>query len=139
GTIGYQAPEVAQTGPTVASDLYTVARTLAVLVFEFRGFQDPRRYRDTLPSASEVEVFARYPALYRFLAKGTREDPGRRFQSAGEMEEQLTGVLRQVIGIDGGESSPAPSRLFTPEWAVDTEHPSWRCLPIPAVDRDDPA
>jgi serine/threonine-protein kinase PknG len=139
GTVGYQAPEISQTGPSVASDLYTVARTLAVLVFDFRGFQDPRRFRDTLPPPSLVEVFARYPGLYRFLAKGSHADPSRRFQSAGEMEDQLTGVLRQVIALDGGESNPAPSRLFTPEWAVDTEHPSWRCLPIPAVDRDDPA
>src|SRR5260370_3371889 len=29
GTVGFQAPEIAQTGPTVASDLFTVARTLA--------------------------------------------------------------------------------------------------------------
>src|SRR5262245_54212770 len=34
GTVGYQAPEVPKTGPSVASDLYTVARTLAVLVFD---------------------------------------------------------------------------------------------------------
>jgi serine/threonine-protein kinase PknG len=54
------------------------------------------------------------------------------------MAEQLTGVLRQVVARDGGETKPVPSRLFTPEWAVDTEHPTWRGLPIPAVDRDDP-
>jgi serine/threonine-protein kinase PknG len=34
GTIGYQAPEIAHTGPTVASDVYTVGRTLAVLVMD---------------------------------------------------------------------------------------------------------
>ena len=34
GTIGYQAPEIARTGPTVASDVYTVGRTLAVLVMD---------------------------------------------------------------------------------------------------------
>src|SRR5262249_43037607 len=33
----------------------------------------------------------------------------------------------------------APSRLFTPELIVDSDQPSWRNLPIPAVDRDDPA
>ncbi len=34
GTVGYQAPEIAETGPTVASDVYTVGRTLAVLVMD---------------------------------------------------------------------------------------------------------
>lgn len=34
GTRGYQAPEIARTGPTVASDVYTVGRTLAVLVMD---------------------------------------------------------------------------------------------------------
>jgi serine/threonine-protein kinase PknG len=139
GTVGYQAPEVAEDGPSIASDLYTVARTLAVLVFDFRGFQDGRRYRDSLPPPSEVAVFSRYPGLYRFLVKGAHPDPSRRFQSAGEMAEQLVGVLRQVVAQDGGEPDPAPSRLFTPELAVDTDRPSWRNLPIPAVDRDDPS
>jgi serine/threonine-protein kinase PknG len=139
GTVGYQAPEVPGQGPSIASDLYTVARTLAVLVFDFRGFQDPRRYRDTLPPVSEVGVFARYPALHRFLVKSTHPNPSRRFQSAADMAEQLLGVLRQVIAGDGGEPEPAPSRIFIPALAVDTEGPSWRNLPIPAVDPDDPA
>ncbi|HEX3205478.1 MAG TPA: serine/threonine protein kinase, partial [Propionibacteriaceae bacterium] len=39
GTIGYQAPEVAQVGPTVASDIYTIGRTCVVLMTEFRGYQ----------------------------------------------------------------------------------------------------
>ena len=36
GTLEYQAPEVAETGPTVASDLYTVGRMLAVLLLASR-------------------------------------------------------------------------------------------------------
>ena len=36
GTAGYQAPEIARTGPTVPSDLFTVARTLMVLCTDFR-------------------------------------------------------------------------------------------------------
>ena len=49
GTVGYQAPEIAQTGPTVASDLFTVGRTLAVLATDFAGYQSTYRY--TLPPA----------------------------------------------------------------------------------------
>ncbi len=37
GTVGYQAPEVAEVGPSVASDIYTIGRTLATLVLDFRG------------------------------------------------------------------------------------------------------
>ncbi|MGI3780669.1 MAG: protein kinase domain-containing protein, partial [Janthinobacterium lividum] len=39
GTVGYQAPEVARLGPSVASDIYTIGRTLMVLMTEFRGYQ----------------------------------------------------------------------------------------------------
>ena len=39
GTVGYQAPEVAEVGPSVASDIYTIGRTLVVLCMEFRGYQ----------------------------------------------------------------------------------------------------
>ncbi len=139
GTVGYQAPEVAEDGPSVASDLYTVARTLAVLTFDFRGFQDPDRFAYSLPGVEQIPVFARYPAVHRFLAKGTHPDRQRRFTSAAEMAEQLVGVLRQVIAIDGGRPRPAPSALFTPELGADPQEPSWRLLPIPAVDPVDPA
>ena len=47
GTVGYQAPEIAAAGPSIASDLFTVARTLAVLCFDFRGYQS--NFRFTLP------------------------------------------------------------------------------------------
>ena len=117
GTPGYQAPEVGRDGPSIASDLYTVARSLAVMVFDFRGFQS--RYVDALPPAAEVQVFERYPALHRLLAKGTDSDPNRRFESASEMAEQLLGVLRQVVAIDGGRPSTAPSLLFSPELGAD--------------------
>ena len=43
GTIGYQAPEIADEGPSPSSDLYTVGRALAVLTFEFNGYQSTYR------------------------------------------------------------------------------------------------
>jgi serine/threonine-protein kinase PknG len=137
GTPGYQAPEVPTDGPSISSDLYTVARSLAVMVFDFRGFQN--RYADALPPAAEVPVFERYPALHRFLIKGAHADPERRFDSAGEMAEQLLGVLRQVAAIDGGRPNASPSRLFSPELGADPAEPDWRLLPVPAVDPTDPA
>ncbi|CAL9561354.1 serine/threonine-protein kinase [Streptomyces sp. Tu 3180] len=128
GTVGYQAPEVAEVGPSVASDLYTVARTLAVLTFDFQGYTNV--YADSLPDPDTIEVFRRYESFYRLLVRATDPDPARRFASAQEMAEQLTGVLREVVSLQSGHARPALSTLFGPELRVtDTEL-------FPALDGD---
>ncbi|MGI5468810.1 tetratricopeptide repeat protein [Streptomyces sp. CA-132043] len=128
GTVGYQAPEVAEVGPSVASDLYTVARTLAVLTFDFQGYTNV--FADSLPDPEHIEVFRRYESFYRLLVRATDPDPARRFTDAEEMAEQLTGVLREVVALQTGEQRPALSQLFGPELrVVDTEL-------MPAVDGD---
>jgi serine/threonine-protein kinase PknG len=137
GTKGFQAPEIAEDGPTVASDLYTVARTLAYLALDIPGFTG--RYADTLPDSREVEVLERYPALHRFLLKGTHHDPSFRFQSADEMAEQLRGVLRQVLSLDTKDPHPALSKLFSPDLGSDPSETGWRDLPVPLPDASDPA
>ncbi|MEU3379665.1 tetratricopeptide repeat protein [Streptomyces caelestis] len=120
GTVGYQAPEVAEAGPSVASDLYTVARTLAVLTFDFQGYTNV--YADSLPDPDHIEVFRQYESFYRLLVRATDPDPARRFASAQEMAEQLTGVLREVVSLQTGRARPALSTLFGPELRVtDTE------------------
>ncbi|MBQ0829215.1 serine/threonine-protein kinase [Streptomyces tagetis] len=126
GTVGYQAPEVAEVGPSVASDLYTVARTLAVLTFDFQGYTTV--YADSLPDPDTIDVFRRYESFYRLLVRATDPDPARRFASAREMAEQLTGVLREVVSLRTGRALPALSTLFGPEVRVtDTE-----LFPVPA-------
>ncbi len=120
GTVGYQAPEVAEVGPSVASDLYTVARTLAVLAFDFQGYTNV--FVDSLPDPDNIEVFRQYESFYRLLVRATDPDPARRFASAQEMSEQLTGVLREVVSLQTGRARPALSTLFGPETRVtDTE------------------
>ena len=120
GTVGYQAPEVAEVGPSVASDLYTVARTLAVMTFDFQGYTNV--YVDSLPDPDHIEVFRQYESFYRLLVRATDPDPARRFASAQEMTEQLTGVLREVVSLQTGRARPALSTLFGPELRVtDTE------------------
>ncbi|MFI8945234.1 tetratricopeptide repeat protein [Streptomyces sp. NPDC053750] len=120
GTVGYQAPEVADVGPSVASDLYTVGRTLAVLTFDFQGYTTV--YADSLPDPDTIEVFRQYESFYRLLVRATDPDPARRFASAQEMAEQLTGVLREVVSVQTGRARPAVSTLFGPEVRVtDTE------------------
>ncbi|WST04235.1 serine/threonine-protein kinase PknG [Streptomyces sp. NBC_01171] len=116
GTVGYQAPEVADVGPSAASDLYTVGRTLAVLTFDFQGYTTV--YADSLPDPDTIEVFRRYESFYRFLVRATDPDPARRFASAQEMADQLTGVLREVVSLSTGQARPALSTLFGPEVRV---------------------
>ncbi|MFF7975637.1 tetratricopeptide repeat protein [Streptomyces sp. NPDC007905] len=116
GTVGYQAPEVAEVGPSVASDLYTVGRTLAVLTFDFQGYTNV--FVDSLPDPDNIEVFRRYESYYRLLVRATDPDPARRFASAQEMSEQLTGVLREVVSLQTGQARPALSTLFGPEVRV---------------------
>ncbi|MFE2674484.1 serine/threonine-protein kinase [Streptomyces hygroscopicus] len=120
GTVGYQAPEISETGPSIASDLYTVARTLAVLTFDFQGYTNV--FVDSLPDPEHIEVFRRYESFYRLLVRATDPDPERRFASAREMADQLTGVLREVVALQTGRPRPALSTLFGPEpRVVDTE------------------
>jgi serine/threonine-protein kinase PknG len=111
GTVGYQAPEIADEGPSPESDLYTVGRALAVLTFEFKGYQST--YKFTLPDG--VPVLEQQESFARLLRRATDPDPDRRFASAGEMAEQLTGVLREVLAVADGTPRPAFSTVFSPE------------------------
>ena len=70
GTVGYQAPEVAEVGPSVASDLYTVGRTLAVLTFDFQGYQ--KMFAHTLPTPTSTRC---WPATSRSTACCSRRRP----------------------------------------------------------------
>ncbi|RIU13201.1 serine/threonine-protein kinase PknG [Mycobacteroides abscessus] len=110
GTPGYQAPEISKTGPTVASDIYTVGRTLAVLTLRMPTRKG--RYKDGLPS--DDPVLAKYDSYHRFLRRAIDPDPSARFGSAEEMATQLVGVLREVVALDSGTPRPGMSTLFSP-------------------------
>src|SRR5258707_7382434 len=67
GTAGYQAPEIADQGTSPSSDLYTVGRALAVLTFEFSGYQST--YQHSLPDPAEVPVLAANESVARGLRR----------------------------------------------------------------------
>ena len=143
GTVGYSAPE-ANEGPTVESDLFTIGRTLAVLLTEIRGFGKEHRY--SLPAPAEEPLFAKQESLYRFLLKATAANPSDRFESADGMADQLLGVLREVVAIETDTPRPGPSALFTGDLlAITLPHyldsivPDYRQLPLPLIDAADPA
>lgn len=155
GTPGFQAPEIVRTGPTVATDIYTVGRTLAALTLNLRTRRG--RYVDGLPS--EDPVLDTYDSFGRFLRRAIDPDPRRRFSSAEEMSSQLLGVLREVVAADTGIPRPGLSTVFSPSrstFGVDllvahtdvyvdgqvhseklTAQEIVRALPVPLVDRTD--
>ncbi|EID09556.1 serine/threonine-protein kinase PKNG [Mycobacterium xenopi RIVM700367] len=109
GTPGYQAPEIVRTGPTVATDIYTVGRTLAALTLNLPTRNG--RYVEGLPD--DDPVLAKYDSFARLLRRAIDPDPRRRFVSAEEMSGQLMGVLREVVAQDTGVPRPGLSTIFS--------------------------
>ena len=130
GTVGFQAPEVADLEVTVASDLYTIGRTLAVLTLDFRGYQT--KYRHSLPDPADHPALARFDSYHRFLLKATAPHPDDRFQTTAEMGDQLLGVLQEVVALGTGRPQPGISAAFAPPADDDK-------LPPLAIDAIDPA
>ncbi len=159
GTQGFQAPEIMETGPTPATDIFTVGRTLAVLTVPIA--KDKGRYVDGLPRPEDEPLFARHEFFYRLLLRCTDPDPDHRYPSARALARDLTGVLREIVAARTGTPRPALSELFSPprttfgtDLAIartdrlvdeDAEEPMVRAdtvaraLPVPLVPGDDPA
>lgn len=142
GTVGYSAPEAGE-GPTVVSDLFTIGRTLAVLLTNIKGFSKEHQY--TLPSPQEEPLFAEQESLYRFLLKTTAQNPDDRFQSADEMADQLIGVLREIVARETNTPRPASSNVFGGDMLALTNsgdfepiQADYHQLPIPMLDSTDP-
>jgi serine/threonine-protein kinase PknG len=110
GTPGYQAPEITRTGPTVASEVYTVGRTLAVLTLDMPKAKG--RYVDGIPTPDKQPILKRYPSFHRLLLRATNPDPERRFVSARALRMQLTAVLREILAQESGEERPWLSSVF---------------------------
>ncbi|WP_018297266.1 serine/threonine protein kinase [Corynebacterium lubricantis] len=159
GTKGFQAPEVATEGPSIASDIYTIGRTLAALTVNL-----PKQngvYRQGLPSPTKEPTFRRFLSFYRLLQRCCHPDPKRRFSSISELEPQLYGVLREVIALRDSITHPAQHSLFSPQRTTfGTKHLVFRtdqlldgidrtveitsqevvsAIPTPLINREDPA
>ncbi len=137
GTVGYMAPEVAAgKHPSVASDLYSVGRTLAELCTRFDPSAPATRYE--IPDPTSAPAFEQCDSLYRFLVKATAEDPADRFQSAEAMADQLRGVLHELVAERDGAPRPWISTFFTGDKRADPDRADWHRLPQLQVDGDDP-
>jgi serine/threonine-protein kinase PknG len=139
GTVGFQAPEVAEVGPSVASDIYTIGRTLLVLTMEFRGYQST--YVKSLPDVADTPLFSQYDSFYRLVLKCCAPDPADRFQSAEELRVQLLGILREVVTArpDAGPATHSTSSPLFAAPVVADDQLDWTVLPVLQVDDSDPA
>lgn len=126
GKRGYEDPEIETNGPSVATDLYSVARMMAVLSFPFPGFST----NAPIPDPGEVKLLDLYPSFAGLLRRATNPDPHQRFVSAAAMAEQLDGVLREIRAVREGRPFPAISTHFGPELRVVGTDPD----SFPAVD-----
>ncbi|MEU3017121.1 tetratricopeptide repeat protein [Nocardiopsis sp. NPDC007018] len=153
-TPGYRVPEdeLRGPGPTVSADLYSVGRALAVLSFHFSFM---RQHPHSIPPRDEVPLLQRHESYDRFLRRATHWEPESRFHDSGDMADQLTGVLREVMADLEGTPYPAASVLFGGESftfasGVGTHNAdrllsppapteAAGLLPAPLVDSSDPA
>ncbi|MFG1610874.1 tetratricopeptide repeat protein [Actinoplanes sp. NPDC049265] len=103
GTHQYQAPaaEIRDGGASVKTDIFTIGRTLHEL------YEHAVRDRDEVPAVATG-------SFRQLVARATAPAPLRRFADAGEMSEQLTGVLRELLALRGGVEHAATSTLFAP-------------------------
>ena len=116
GTRGFMAPE-ANDNPIEVSDLYTIGRSLATLIMDF-DYQ--KKYENSLPTSEEQPILKEHDSLYRFLLRATHQNPDQRFQSADEMQDQLYGVLREMVAM---KTIPRPmeSKVFTNDNLLNAE------------------
>lgn len=130
GTYGYMAPEVPHTGPSIASDLYTVGRSLAVLCLDWPEWQEADS--ESLPAREDHEILLEHDSLWRFLERACAPEPEERFVSADEMQEALYGVLCQTAAARDGQPRPYTSNRWQPP-ASRLDGPDWRGLPTPRL------
>jgi serine/threonine protein kinase len=99
GTTGFLAPEICPggAGPSVASEVYGLARTVAVLIADFDHLRS-RALR--LPDPATTRVLADNPALTRLLCRATDPDPAGRHPDVSTFAAEAAAV-RDVLGALG--------------------------------------
>ncbi|WP_081829660.1 serine/threonine-protein kinase [Paraoerskovia marina] len=140
GTVGYQAPEIAALGPSVASDIFTIGRTLLRMCTRI---PDPTTtYSVHLPPVVLVPEFERYDSFYRLLQKACAAEPLDRFASVDELRSQLVGVLREVVATDAEKPEPrstASVHFVVPIYDAPDRPLHASELPYLQVDETDPS
>ena len=142
GTVGYQAPEIADDGPV--AELRPVHGRPRAGRADLRVRRLPGRVQAPPARPADVPLLARAGVvLPGCCAAPPTPTPTAGSQSAGEMAEQLTGVLREVLAVADGSPGPrspacsAPScgrsASPAPGWTARTG-PAARAVPPPAAE-----
>jgi len=121
GKLWYQDPEITHhhTRPTIATDLYTVGRTVARLCIPPKTFPNHELEGEPpLPKPDRVPLLAEHDSFHRLLWRFLHKDHARRFASAAEAAVQAEGVLREETARTEDKPCPGPSTLFGPEVGV---------------------
>jgi serine/threonine-protein kinase PknG len=133
-TAMYEAPEWPDSGPTVATDIYAVGRTLVALLTG-----DPRSWPPDEPERSPAgpapvppAVLRRHDGLRRFVERACAPRPEDRFADADETAEALLGVLCQVAAATDGDARPLTSGRWGPP-RTQLEPFGWDSLPTPIL------
>jgi hypothetical protein len=107
GTDGFLAPEIAPggDGPSVASEVYALGRTLAVLAIDF---DHTRVEALRLPDPARAPLLAEHPPLARLLARATAPDPGTRHPDVPAFAAEARSV-RAGVASDGHRRAVAPA------------------------------
>ena len=107
--LGPKRPEIVRTGPTVATDIYTVGRTLAALTLNLRTRNG--RYVDGLPD--DDPVLENYDSFGRLLRRATDPDPRRTIRFRRLPSSSLISRTRTRPAIPG--SMPWSTSAGIPE------------------------
>lgn len=104
-TTGFIAPEIhpGGAGPSVASEVFALGRTLAVLLADFDHL---RSHALRLPDPAGVPVLRDDPDLVALLARATDPDPAGRHRSVEAFAEEARRVRARYAGPDGYTARP---------------------------------
>ena len=149
GTPGYQAPELERQGASIASDIYTVGRTLAVLSFDFGGFSTRYAGQPARPGRRR-RCWPREESYHRLLLRATHPDPARGSARPARWPSRRSACCARswprataCPGRRRRRSSPRNARTFGADAAVAADagrSDRWPPrLPLPLVDPTDPA
>lgn len=114
-TTGFVAPEIhpGGPGPSVASEVFALGRTLAVLLADFDHL---RNHALRLPDPAGVPVLRDDPDLVALLARATAPDPARRHRSVEAFAAEARRVRARYTARPDGPDAGVDGR-----WAPDPE------------------